>query len=95
MKNGNVQAKLITAQMNKTMPDNVKKYYAAKDNRAVGYAGNRLGYELDLTYSHNFGANLDLGIGGAAALPGDAWKTRKGTAPSADYLIQTSATFTF
>jgi hypothetical protein len=95
MKNGNVQVKGVMAQLNQTMPKDVRRHYDSKNTRPVGYAGNSLGYELDLNYTYKVGSHLELGIGAAAALPGDAWNTEKGQAPSADYLIQSAAAFTF
>lgn len=103
---GNFEGKFITAQLNESIPQEVKNDYAkqeAKDkaddkksaNRPVGFSGTVLGYELDLKYNKAIGRNLDLGLGGAAALPGTAWHINRSSKPEFSYLLQASAAYKF
>jgi hypothetical protein len=108
---GNFESKIITGSLNETMPDNVKQFYALKKDagtnadgtiaeadsgkRPPGYFGLDLGYELDLIYSYKTGRESIMGISAAYALPGKAWKTLEGEAPSANILIQTQIAFMF
>ena len=106
-KNGNFEAKLITANMIQTAPGDIKRYLSAANNAAVaaggtsdssrpmGYHGKSLGFELDLSYSYNVGGEAELGIAGGAALPGDAWKVDESSKPGTDFLMQTWAAFKF
>jgi hypothetical protein len=104
---GNFETKFIAAKLNESMPEAVKKQLAAQEaeekandeksyrDRPIGYSGTSLGYELDLKYSKAMGRNLDLGLGGAAALPGAAWRVNKKDSPEFSYLLQATAAYKF
>lgn len=93
---GNFELKLLSAKMNQKMPGSVKALYAATDAHPVGYKGGDLGMELDLKYDTFLARNLNLGVAGGIAKPGDAWNVRNSQSPAAlDMLIQSSLTFTF
>lgn len=68
-----------------------------KDNgeRPIGFFGNSLGYELDLSYSYKVGRAAELGLATAFALPGNAWKVSTQSKPANDLLVQSYATFNF
>ena len=61
----------------------------------MGFEGKVLGYELDLEYSRKAGRNMELGLSGAYAIPGNAWKVEKTVANVGNFLLQASATFRF
>lgn len=106
-KNGNFEAKLITANMIQTAPGDIKSYTDQANSaaaaagttpdsrRPMGYHGKSLGFELDLSYSYKVGGEAELGVAGGAALPGDAWKVDESSKPGNNFLLQTWAAFKF
>ena len=64
-------------------------------SRPAGYYGDQLGVELDLTYTHKFGRDAEIGVAAAAAVPGDAWQTSDSIKPVNDYLVQSFVNFRF
>ena len=99
---GTFEARLITANLNEVPGSEVKAYYGAIANSAIddgsrpaGFFGKTLGYELDLSYNYRLGRDAELGIAGAAALPGKAWQVRSDAKPVNDFLIQSTAVFHF
>lgn len=95
LQNGNFEVKLISGQLNESIPEDAKSMYQAKDRKPIGYSGTDLGWELDLAYNKNFGASFDVGVEAAVALPGDAWKQRESQDTENSYLVQTYASFFF
>lgn len=103
LENGNFEVRLLTAQLIAGVPGSVKDYYDSIEgteadssgNRPAGFYGKDLGYELDLSYSYKVGREAELGVAGAAALPGDAWKTHVDRSPTNNMLLQTYAAFKF
>jgi len=98
--NGNFEAKLITAQLNEAASGDVKASYenlpeGSSTNRPIGYHGKAVGYELDLTWSRKVGRELEFGFAGAAALPGDAMKTKERGDPALSFLLQGFTAFKF
>jgi hypothetical protein len=94
---GNFEVKMLTAQLDKGMPSEVKSYYDTLPDasvKPVGYKGKSLGYELDLSYQYQIGREVDLGLAAALAAPGDAWKTSDAK-PLNEYMIQSSVIFKF
>ncbi len=97
---GNIEAKLITAQLNEVASAEVKAPFVAlpegtSNERFVGYHGKSLGYELDVTWSRKIGRELELGLAGAFALPSDALKTKEKGDPSTTWLLQGFTAFKF
>lgn len=74
-----------------------KNYYEANSNemRPFGFYGNDLGYEIDVMYWTNFGKDVDVGLAGAALLPGKAWQVEKDSDPEISYLLQSYISFNF
>lgn len=92
---GEFQVKLITASLINGMPSDVKEYYDTQSQRRVGYSGKSLGYEIDLSYSYFLGRDLEIGVAGAFALPGDAWDVSSTEEPVNNFLVQSSLSFHF
>ena len=100
IENGNIEAKLITAQLNEVASAEVKAPWAglpagSSNERFVGYHGKSLGYELDVTWSKRIGRELELGFAGAIALPSEALKTKEKGDPSTSWLLQGFTAFKF
>ncbi len=97
----NVETKLITGQLNETIPADVKQYYLdqnSEDNKSekpIGFFGRELGYELDIKLWNSIMKDVDYGFAAAYALPGNAWKTREGQDPAGNFLIQSYVSFNF
>lgn len=89
--NGNFEAKLLTAKLNESMPIDLR----VPGNEQIGYYGDDLGWEIDLTYSRSFSRDFELGVAGAIGLPGKAWQTRPDKSPSSSYMLQSYASFNF
>ncbi|MEZ4742532.1 MAG: hypothetical protein R3B45_08805 [Bdellovibrionota bacterium] len=88
---GNFEVKLITGRLSEGMPSAVRNYYLSQPlsyPRPVGFYGKDLGYELDLKYWRTINRQIDLGIAGGYALPGDAWQTLEGETPKGNFLAQ-------
>ena len=93
IESGNFELKLIMAQLNKTMPDSLKD--SDQGLGLIGYGGDTLGLELDLKYDRNLGKGVLLGIAGAIANPGKAWKKNPNDDPVTNYLLQSFIAFRF
>ncbi len=89
---GNFEAKILTAFLNEGMPANLK---SAVTTRTIGYGGKDLGYELDLKYEYAINRHAKLGLNGAFAVGGDAWRGMPGEDKVNRYLIQSYLTFEF
>lgn len=93
--NGDFRVKLLNARLNEGMPADVRSHYSSQKRRPVGYSGNNLGYELDMGYTYHYKGELDLGVAGGIALPGDAWKVDSSEKPSNAMVAETFVTFQF
>ena len=102
---GNFETKLLTASMNRGLPDEVRGYYEGslnpneptgnRNRRPVGYYGNSFGYELDFLYNYVYGKEIELISGAGILLPGKAYKTLADESPGLSYMIETGAVFKF
>lgn len=95
---GNIETKLITANLNEASvsADDKLAYETDPDTiRPAGYFGKSLGYELDVSYTYKVGREADVGAAIGAALPGDAWKVDTKAKPVNDFALQTYAAFHF
>ena len=95
---GNFEAKASIGILNNSLTDtDVKSYYEANlaETRPIGFYGADLGYELDIMYWTNFGKDVDIGVAGAALLPGKAWQIEDDSEPENSYLIQSFISFNF
>jgi hypothetical protein len=81
IENGNIETKYITGRLLNAMPEDAKAEYEANTStiRPVGYKGATLGHELDIVYNWQYRREVDLGLGLAGAVPGDAWKVHEDT----------------
>lgn len=95
IESGNFELKFITGRLNEGIPGAAKALYANAAERPIGYAGNDLGYELDLKYDMFLAQNLQVGAGGALAIPGEAWEIHRDQKPAPSFLLQSSLSFTF
>lgn len=96
--NGSFEAKVITASLNETIPDEAKSYYTDNSltpERPVGFYGKDLGTELDLSYSFLVDSGLEVGLSGAIAQGGKAWKTSPTQDVPMNYLLQSHLSFSF
>ncbi len=91
IENGNFEAKLVTAELNEAMPEDLK---LAADKR-VGSYGTSLGYELDLAYSKKIGKEFEFGTAIGVGLPGDAQRTKASDDAVNNYMLQGFAAFHF
>ncbi len=91
VENGDFEAKIVSAKLNELMPSDLK----TSGNEKIGYFGNALGYELDLSYSRLLGRDFEFGVAGALGLAGDAWKTSADKKPENSYLLQSYAALKF
>ncbi len=83
MENGNFEVKAITGRMLEAPPSSLISYYktASGTDRPFAFYGSDLGYELDMTYAYHYQKEVDLGLGLAAAMPGQAWKVSSVRSP--------------
>ena len=95
LENGNFELKLISANLSKTLSDESKALYTDVNARPIGYHGTNLGTELNLSYNKSLGQGLELGISGAYAKGGDAWKTKDSEDPADNSLVQGHVAFSF
>lgn len=95
LENGDFEFKLIRATLNEQMPSDIKAVQAKGDERQIGYAGNVLGHELDLSYTRSFSKELSIGVAGGYAIPGNAWKIYKDEAAKSSFLVQSHLALTF
>jgi hypothetical protein len=90
---GNIEVKLLNAQLNEGMSAEVR---AQNSNTGlIGYGGTNLGYELNTRYSKEVGKYFEYGADLAIALPGDAWKLKEGHNRKTGYLLQGNIAFKF
>lgn len=92
---GNVEVKLVGAQLNNSMPKYIKDQYIDAEKKPIGYYSRDLGYELDVKYNMKLGKRMEWGFAGAAAIPGDAWKVEDGEDATINFLLQAHSTFKF
>jgi hypothetical protein len=94
---GQVEFQTIYARLNETMQQDVKAYYAANPElrRPIGFGGNTLGVELDLTYTKKINRNFNCGIGTGYLITGNAWKTEAERSPANSMLGQMFLGFQF
>ncbi|MFK7823404.1 MAG: hypothetical protein AB8G05_04575 [Oligoflexales bacterium] len=95
---GNFEAKASYGFLNNSLSDaDIKAYYEANtsETRPFGFYGNDLGYEIDIKYWTNFGKDVDVGIAGAALLPGKAWQIEEESDPENSFLVQSYISFNF
>ncbi len=93
---GNFEFSLIYAKLNTTLSKEIADLYKTLNlDKPIGFSGNLLGIETDLTYSYDF--NADIRFGGALGyvFPGNAWKTTRNGSPQNNALIQAFASFSF
>ncbi len=101
LENGSFEAKIVTASLNASLPDDVKSdidtavQNQTSQDTAFGYESKNIGIEMDLSYSKSLGQGLDLGIAAAYAQPGDAWKTNTNQSIKPSYLLQSHISFSF
>ncbi|SME90285.1 hypothetical protein [Pseudobacteriovorax antillogorgiicola] len=104
--NGNFEIKFVTASLNESISSDAKSFYqsgddeltqAERDNkeRPIGFYGDSLGMELDVSYSKSLGEGLELGVAGAIAQGGDAWKVKDSQSAQDNYLLQGHISFQF
>ncbi len=99
---GNFEFKFISAQLNKSIPQDLKHQILQDEasqsdpgKRPVGFSGKHLGYEVDLMYSRGIDRSVDLGLAGAVGIPGAAMRTSHKERPVISYLLQGSLVFKF
>ncbi len=95
LETGNFEARLVTASLVAGIPKDVYTLASSQAVRPIGFAGKSLGYELDLKYDRTFGKDLSVGVAGAFALPGDAWKVIKNEAAKSSFMVEAHAVFRF
>ena len=95
LETGNFELRLISAQLNEAMPAAEIAQEMNSQTRLIGYAGRSLGWELDLKYDRPIGKYYDCGLGGAAAMPGNAWKIHSDQSPVSDFLVRAFASMKF
>ncbi len=107
MEYGNFETKLLTAFMNRKVPEEVRTYFESpvntaqnepsgnRNRRPIGYYGNSFGYELDFLYNYVYGKEIELIGGIAVLLPGKAYKTLEDENPGLSYMLETGAVFKF
>ncbi|RZA24080.1 MAG: hypothetical protein EOP10_10935 [Proteobacteria bacterium] len=88
---GDFEAKLVTAELNEAMPDDL----TLAPEKRVGSYGTTLGYELDLGYSKKLGKEFEFGVAAGIGIPGDAQRTRADEDAVNNYMIQSFAAFHF
>ncbi len=91
IENGNFEAKLISASLNETLPGSARESGVT----GIGYDGDSLGFELDLSYDKQLGKDINFGFAGAIGFAGDAWKLNEGSKTEANYLLQSHLSFMF
>jgi len=99
---GSFEFKFISAQLNKSIPHELKHQILQEEasasdpgKRPVGFSGKHIGYEVDLKYSRAIERSVDLGLAAAVGIPGAAMKTSPKESPSISYLLQGSVVFKF
>ncbi|MCB9229437.1 MAG: hypothetical protein H6618_07485 [Deltaproteobacteria bacterium] len=92
---GNFEIRGIYANLNKSMPSDIKDFYRNEAAKPVGYYGNNLGFELDLAYEMSFGKDASIGLAAGALLPGKAWQLSDDQSVKNSYLLQSHITFYF
>lgn len=88
-------AKRKECSANSGSSSDCSQYQGDDGVRPAGYFGDQLGVELDITYSHKFGRDAEVGVAAAAALPGEAWQTSEASKPVNDFLVQSFVNFRF
>ncbi|MDQ3232123.1 MAG: hypothetical protein M3Q07_09905 [Pseudobdellovibrionaceae bacterium] len=91
VENGNFEAKFVTAKLNESMSTAMQE----AGRTGVGYNGDSLGFEVDLSYTRSLGKELEFGFAGAIGLPGTGWETGADSKTESSYLLQSHATFNF
>ena len=84
MESGDFEFKLISGRLLETTPSTVNTYYSTVhqgSDRPIGFYGHDLGYELDMMYSYRYQREVELGLGFAAAMPGEAFKVSSVRSP--------------
>ena len=104
VENGTLEAKLINASLLIGMPSDVKDYFDNNNAPAdyynlagqypVGYFGDDIGTEINVSYKVNFAKSFDVEIAGAYAMPGDALKVTDNE-PKTNTALQTSMSMSF
>lgn len=63
--------------------------------RPVGFSGNSLGVELDLSYGYKLGKDAEIGGAAGVAIPGPAYKIDLNSKPTNNFVVQSYAAFKF
>lgn len=94
---GLFEVKTIYARLQNGIPGEVKSFYDdhPTEKRPIGYAGNELGLELDLTYTKKVTKNFNFGFGAGYLVAGNAWNVDPEEDARNSFLGQTFLGFQF
>ena len=95
LQSGDIEVKIINASLAKTMPTELKANYASSSDKPVGYGGNALGTEIDVSWKMHFGKEVTVGVAGGYAMVGNAFQNDSSDSAADVSVIQTWANFNF